>query len=104
MKTRRSLTQVRFGSAAVYVLVLLGGEAYAGILQRFFVTPNEQVYETPFMEYNIAATREAFALDRVEERELPGDATLTRQDIENNRATLDNVRLWDHQPLLETFG
>jgi len=91
-------------AAAVYALVLLGGEAYAGVLQRFVVTPNEQVRETPFMEYNIAATREAFGLDRVEERELPAEASLTRQDIEANRATLDNVRLWDHQPLLETFG
>ncbi len=90
--------------AALYAIVLLGGEAYAGILQRFVVTPNEQVRETPFMEYNIAATREAFALDRVEERELAGDAALTKQDIDANRETLDNVRLWDHQPLLETFG
>ena len=46
----------------------------------------------------------AFALDRIEERELTGDAELTRADIERNRETLDNVRLWDHQPLLETFG
>ncbi|MEO8681290.1 MAG: UPF0182 family protein, partial [Vicinamibacterales bacterium] len=92
------------GAAAVYFLVLFGGQGYATMLQRFAVTPNEQVRETPFMEYNIAATREAFALDRVEERELNGDATLTRADIEANRATLDNVRLWDHQPLLETFG
>lgn len=91
-------------AAAVYGLVLLGGEAYAGILQRFVVTPNEQVRETPFIEFNIAATREAFALDRVEERELPGESSLTRADIEANRGTLDNVRLWDHQPLLETFG
>ena len=75
-----------------------------GDLQRFVVTPNEQVRETPFIEYNIAATRAAFALDRVEERELTGDAALTRADIDANRATLDNVRLWDHQPLLETFG
>ena len=90
--------------AAVYIVVLLGGEGYANLLQRFAVTPNEQVRETPFMEYNIAATRDAFALDRVEERELRGEATLTRTDIEANRGTLDNVRLWDHQPLLETFG
>jgi uncharacterized membrane protein (UPF0182 family) len=90
--------------AAIYAVVLLGGEGYASLLQRFAVTPNEQVRETPYMEYNIAATREAFALDRVEERELQGEASLSRQDIENNRATLDNVRLWDHQPLLETFG
>jgi uncharacterized protein len=90
--------------AAIYAVVLLGGEGYASMLQRFAVTPNEQVRETPYMEYNIAATREAFALDRVEERELQGEAPLSKQDIENNRATLDNVRLWDHQPLLETFG
>ena len=90
--------------AALYAVTLLGGEGYATMLQRFAVTPNEQVRETPFIEYNIAATREAFALDQVEERELPGDAALTRADLEANRGTLDNVRLWDHQPLLETFG
>jgi uncharacterized membrane protein (UPF0182 family) len=90
--------------AALYAIVLLGGEGYASVLQRFVVTPNEQVRETPFMEYNIAATRDAFALDQVEERELPGEASLAKQDIEQNRATLENVRLWDHQPLLETFG
>ena len=91
-------------AAAVYAVTLLAGQGYAAMLQRFVVTPNEQVRETPFMEYNIAATRAAFALDRVEERELRGEAALTRRDIEANRSTLDNVRLWDHQPLLETFG
>ena len=90
--------------AALYVLTMLGGEGYATMLQRFAVTPNEQVRETPFIEYNIAATREAFALDQVEERELPGEGTLTRADLEANRGTLDNVRLWDPQPLLDTFG
>ncbi len=90
--------------AALYAVTMLGGGAYAAMLQRFAVTPNEQVRETPFMEYNIAATREAFALDQIEERELNGDAALTRADIEANRGTIDNVRLWDHQPLLETFG
>ncbi len=98
------LTRHVITGAALYGLVLLGGEGYASLLQRFAVNPNEQVRETPFMEYNIAATREAYALDRVEERELQGEASLSKQDIENNRATLDNVRLWDHQPLLETFG
>ena len=73
-------------------------------MQRFVVAPNEQVRETPYIEHNIAATRKAFALDKVEERELSGDALLTRADIDANDATLDNVRLWDHQPLLETFA
>jgi uncharacterized membrane protein (UPF0182 family) len=90
--------------AVLYAVTMLGGGAYAAMVQRFAVNANEQVRETPFMEYNIKATREAFALDQIEERELSGDAALTRADIEANRGTLDNVRLWDHQPLLETFG
>ena len=90
--------------AGLYAIAMVAGQGYAAMLQRFAVTPNEQQRETPFMEYNIAATRAAFALDRVEERELPGEATLSRASIEANRETLENVRLWDHQPLLETFG
>jgi uncharacterized membrane protein (UPF0182 family) len=88
----------------LYVAVSLGGEIYSSVLQRFIVTPNEQVRETPFIEHNIAATRRAFGLETVDERPLSGDALLTRADIANNAATLENVRLWDHQPLLETFG
>src|SRR4029078_8942010 len=54
--------------------------------------------------HNIAATRRAFALDRVEEREVSGDSTLTRSDIEATAETLRNVRLWDPEPLLNTFA
>jgi uncharacterized membrane protein (UPF0182 family) len=90
--------------AVLYGAVLVGGQVYAGLLQRFVVSPNEQAREAPYIEHNIAATRRAFALDAVEERELSGDAELSRDDIARNRSTLDNVRLWDHQQLLETFG
>jgi uncharacterized membrane protein (UPF0182 family) len=90
--------------AALYVIALVGGSLYASALQRFVVTPNELARKTPYIGYNIEATRHGFALDRVEERELSGDAQLTRADIERNRDTIDNVRLWDHQPLLQTFG
>jgi uncharacterized membrane protein (UPF0182 family) len=89
---------------ALYVAVAVGGEIYGTALQRFVVSPNEQTREEPFIQNNIDATRRAFALDSVEERELSGDALLTAADIQRNAATLENVRLWDHQPLLETFG
>ncbi len=98
---------VRWALAAaigLYALAMVGGAVYANLVQRFVVSPNEQVRETPFIAYNIAATRQGFALDRLEERELTGDAVLTRADVDRNRETLENVRLWDHQPLLETFG
>ena len=91
-------------AVGLYALVFLGGSAYAVFLQRIIVTPNEQEAERPYIEYNIAATRLAFGLEQVEERELSGDASITRADIANNAETINNVRLWDHEPLLQTFG
>jgi uncharacterized membrane protein (UPF0182 family) len=91
-------------AVGLYAIVSIAGGGYANLLQRFSVTPNEQVRETPFIQHNIAGTRRAFALDEVEVRSVSGDALLTRDDIARNAETLENVRLWDHAPLLETFG
>ncbi len=91
-------------AAALYVAVAIGGVGYAAGVQRFVVAPDEQVRETPYLEHNIAATRAAFALDAVEERELSGEARLARADLERNADTLANVPLWDDQPLLDSFG
>jgi uncharacterized protein len=91
-------------AAGLYVVVSVGGIAYAAVIQRFVVAPNEQVRETPYITHNIQATRAAFALDRVQERGLSGEAHLTRADIDRNAATFDNVPLWNERPLLDTFG
>ncbi len=91
-------------AVVLYVVVALGGSVYAGVIQRFVVAPNEQVRETPYIVNNIRATRDAFGLEGVEERSLSGDARLTRDDLERNAATIENVPLWNDQPLLDTFG
>jgi uncharacterized membrane protein (UPF0182 family) len=91
-------------AVALYVVIAVGGELTAAAVQRFVVAPNEQTRETPYMIHNIAATRAAFGLEQVVERELSGDATLSDADIRSNAATLRNVRLWDHRPLLDTFA
>ena len=84
----------------LYLTIAIGGSAYAGVIQRFVVAPNEQVRQTPYITSNIRATREAYALDRVEERTLSGEATLTTQDLARNAITIENVPLWNDQPLL----
>jgi uncharacterized membrane protein (UPF0182 family) len=93
-----------FAAVGLYVGVAALGSLYAFALQRLYVSPNEQVREMPFIAHSISATRSAFALDRVTERGISGDATLTPADIERNAATLENVPLWNDQPLLDTFG
>lgn len=100
----RGRAAMAIGAVGIYAATALAGQIYAGAIQRFVVSPNEQVREAPYIQYNIDATRRAFALDAIASRPITGDAELTRADIDRNRATLDNVRLWDHQPLLETFG
>jgi uncharacterized membrane protein (UPF0182 family) len=89
---------------ALYIIVTVGGGLYGSIVQQFIVTPNEQEKELPYIVHNINATRAAYSLDRVEERQLTGDASLAAKDIIANAETIENVRLWDHQPLLQTFA
>lgn len=88
----------------LHIVLLLLGAVVPAVFQRLSVAPNELAKETPYIERNIAATRQAFALDRVEERELSGDLALTAQDIHENRRTINNIRLWDQKPLLDTFA
>ena len=83
---------------------LLGLGVYPTIVQRLIVAPNELVKETPQLVNHIAATRRAWGLESVETGDLSGEATLSERDIRANRATIDNVRLWDRDPLLQTFG
>jgi len=74
------------------------------LIQRFQVLPNELARETPYIEYNIQFTRDAFALERVEEQPFPAEETPGYQDIIQNEVTINNIRLWDHRPLKDTYN
>jgi len=87
-----------------FLLTALVNGVVPGVVQRLVVQPNELAKETPQIAHHIAATRRAWGLDAVERRELDGDQQLTARDIAANRSTIDNVRLWDREPLLQTFG
>lgn len=83
---------------------LLGGAVYPEFVQRFIVAPNEIEKERPYIERAIEFTRKAYALDRFEEREFTAVEDLKLEDIRRNEATIHNIRLWDHKPLLTTFA
>lgn len=90
---------VRFASVAAalsiaYLVVFLGILPWGN--QHFNVSPNELSYETPYIERNITATRQAFGLDSVSVRPFSlSDNTLNATAVNDNRHTLDMVRLWD---------
>jgi uncharacterized membrane protein (UPF0182 family) len=87
-----------------YLVIALLSAIVPATYQRLVVAPNELARETPQIVEHIQATRQAWAIDDVREGELTGEARLTPQMIADNRATIDNVRLWDREPLLQTFG
>jgi uncharacterized protein len=86
-----------------YGAFLILGNVYPAIIQKFIVAPNEFDKESPQIEHNITATLNAYGLSKVEDRNLSGDKTLTPDDIKNNAATIQSIRLWDHEPLLDAL-
>ena len=87
-----------------YVVVSLLAALVPATYQRLVVQPNELARETPQIANHIRATRQAWGLEGIEEHELGIETRLTPQLVAANRATIDNVRLWDREPLLQTFG
>ncbi|MEE8433590.1 MAG: UPF0182 family protein, partial [bacterium] len=100
----RGKLRVLIGFAALFAVVWVGGNVYTSILQRFIVAPNELEKERVYLKHHIAATNKAFGLDGIVARALTKDTELTAKDIANNRPTINNIRLWDHEPLLDTFS
>jgi uncharacterized protein len=97
----------RFLVAGIMVLILfwvLGLGVYPALLQRFRVTPNELEAERPFIQHNIRMTREAYMLDRVAEKDFAAQDNLDTAALQRNNLTIQNIRLWDHRPLLTTYG
>jgi uncharacterized membrane protein (UPF0182 family) len=86
--------------AAVSVVAVTVISSY---VSGFIVKPNELVRERPYIAHNIEMTRRAFALDRVESRAFPAEPGVDAIDLANNRATIENVRLWDWRALQDTL-
>ena len=87
--------------AAVY---MIGMRGYPALLHKFKVAPNELALETPYIEHNINFTRFGYDLKKIETVPFDVDTRLAATEISNNDATIKNIRLWDHAPLLKTYS
>lgn len=91
-------------------LVLLFGASFVfyglvpAFFQRLYVKPSELELETPYIERNIALTRQAYNLQRIAVKPFPVEEGLSFASLEANRPTIDNIRLWDWRPLKDTYA
>ncbi len=100
----RQKKQLLIGSCGTYVaLVVFALVIIPQAVQTFYVAPNELELERPYLDNEITATREAYSIDSLKESSYGALSDLSRKDLDNNRQTLQNIRLWDWRPLRQTY-
>ena len=72
------------------------------LISWLIVKPQELALQAPYLESAIQSTRRGFQLDRMIRRSVEPSSRLTRADLASSDSTINNVRLWDSGPLLET--
>jgi len=94
--------------AAAFFLVAIGSFVLSGavpvLFRQFFVKPSELQLEKPYIERNIALTRRAYNLDQVATKPFAAEQKLNFKTLDANKATIENIRLWDWLPLSDTYA
>ena len=100
---RPRLRALAVGSGIYVALYFIAVLLLPALFQRFMVQPNELARETPYLKNNIEFTRKAYRLDAIQETSYPALMDLTSEVIARNQDTIQNIRLWDWRPLLQTY-
>ncbi len=100
----RALKAIGLAVALWILAAVVLSEFYPGFVQNFEVKPNEFSKEEPYIKYNIALTRQAYALDAIQDAPYPADDAPSPADIQRNADTVNNIRLQDYRPLLQTYN
>jgi uncharacterized protein len=94
--------------AAGFILVGAGSVVLSSLVpslfRHFVVKPTELQMEKAYIDRNIALTRQAYNLDRIAAKPFAAEQRLTFKTLEANKATIDNIRLWDWLPLSDTYA
>ena len=100
------LRTLRFAAGVLAVMVaawFVGVGVVPSLVQQLVVAPAELTRETPYLRQHIESTLRAYGLHTVRLVPFEPQDRLDPGAVQRQRATVDNVRLWDYRPLLETF-
>ena len=85
----------------VYILVLL---VVIVLGQLIFVTPNELDQEKTNIEKNIEYTKNAYGISIDEVNISNGGSTITEEDLDNTRETIENISIVDKNTVLKDLN
>lgn len=83
--------------------VLLLGSGLPILIQKLIVKPNELAKESPYLAHNIEYTRMAYGLNKIKVVDFEVKDTLSAKDLRKHDVTIQNIRIWDERPLLQTY-
>jgi uncharacterized membrane protein (UPF0182 family) len=90
------------GIGLLMLTSIVAGAIVPASVQQFRVKPQELQKETQFIERNIAATRYAYQIE-VDPQSVVPSADLTATQVDENDATVSNIRLWRPSVLSQTY-
>ena len=93
-----------YGIGGWVVALIVVRVIFPALVQSLVVSPNQQAKESPYIAYNIAATRSAYGLDKINQTQYPLTGDLNTAKLVVNSATIRNIRLWDQNTLLTSYG
>ena len=92
---RRSWTLPGIGLGLLVICAVLLGGLWPFLVQQFQVRPNEPDRERPYIERNIAATREAYGVSDVDSEEYRATTEVEAGQLEEDSETIPGIRLLD---------
>ncbi len=95
------LPALAFGILVISALVI--GGLYPTLIQYFSVRPNEAVKESPYIQRNIVATRNAYGINSVKISAYPASQNVTAAQVGADKGTIPNTRLLDPVVLSKTY-
>ncbi len=105
LSTRYAGLRLMIGAFSLWaILALVTGVAFPALFQRFEVDPDQFTRERLYILRNLNATRAAYQLDQVQQIDYPATGVLDRRAVQENRPTLDNIRIWDQRPLRDAYN
>lgn len=87
----------------IFVLIFCEGVASI-VVQNVIVKSNEKSLESPYIKYNIEATRKAYNIDSVDSKQYADNDSLNQDDISKNMNTVNNIKINSYKQSLEFYN
>ena len=86
------------------ILVTILGTGLSTVVQNFIVSPDEINKESQYLQNNITFTQKAYDLNNIVIKDFPVKNNLTKQNVLENQATIDNIRINDYEPAKQFYN